>query len=207
MKTFYFVRHGESESNVGEKFVDDEMAELTEKGRGQADALARRCQRLRIDAILASPLLRTKETAETISRSINIPVEYSRDFVERPVPSVLHGRLRKDEEASRILKEWEEGILMDTEEFSGVKERAARALACLESRPEDHVLVVTHGYFMRTILAHVIFGPSFNAHELGRIVRAIPNTEKSHISVFRYYEDGRENPWKLWVWNDHAHLG
>jgi broad specificity phosphatase PhoE len=105
------------------------------------------------------------------------------------------------------MSEWENGLLVDEKEFSEVKDRASRALDLLEKRPESRILVVTHGYFMRTLLAYVLFGKSFTAEELGHIVKAIPNTEKSHISVFRYYEDGRENPWKLWVWNDHAHLG
>lgn len=207
MKTFYFVRHGESESNVGERYADDETAPLTERGRAQATALADRCTKLPIEAIFASPLERTRETATKISEKINIPIEFSRELVERPIPVELHGRLRKDEDTRKIMDEWENGILVDEQEFNDVKERAGRALALLEKRPESHVLVVTHGYFMRTILAHVIFGSSFTVTELGHIVCAIPNTEKSHLSVFRYYEDGRKNPWKLWVWNDHAHLG
>ena len=207
MKTFYFVRHGESESNVGERYADDETAPLTEKGRGQADALADRCAKLPIEVIFASPLARTKETATKISERINIPIEFSRELVERPIPSELHGRLRKDADTRKIMDEWENGILVDEQEFTDLKDRAGRALAMLEKRPESKIVVVTHGYFMRTILAYVIFGPSFTSEEFGHIVKAIPNTEKSHLSVFRYYEDGRENPWKLWIWNDHSHLG
>jgi ribonuclease H / adenosylcobalamin/alpha-ribazole phosphatase len=207
MKTLYFVRHGESESNVGERFTDDETAPLTERGKRQAEALAERCMKLPIEAIIASPLQRTRETVEAISKRVSAPVEFSREFVERPIPASLHGLVRTDPEARRIRNEWEKGIFVDGNEFSEVKERAARALSLLEQRPESNMLIVTHGYFMRTILAYVLFGPSFTSSELGHIVKAIPNTEKSHISVFRYYEDGRDSPWKLWVWNDHAHLG
>src|SRR4051812_32723762 len=111
MKTIYFVRHGESESNVGERYADDETAPLTEKGRSQAEALAERCAKLPIEAILASPLERTRETATKISDQIEIPIEFSRELVERPIPTELHGRLRKDADTRKIMDEWENGIL------------------------------------------------------------------------------------------------
>jgi broad specificity phosphatase PhoE len=119
----------------------------------------------------------------------------------------VHGHLRKDEVVLRTMDEWGQGILKGGGEFEALKERTGRALTYLEERPESHILVVTHGFFMRALLARVIFGDSFTPEELGHITHAIPTTEKTHITVFHYHEDGRKDPWKLWVWNDHAHLG
>lgn len=51
----YFLRHGESYSNAGEKHVYD--SPLTEKGRGQAKELTGH-----LNYVLCSPLRRAKET-------------------------------------------------------------------------------------------------------------------------------------------------
>lgn len=96
MKTIYFVRHGESVANVGERFADDETASLTERGRGQAKAVAKRCAKLRIDAMIASPIQRTRETAIIISERIDKSIEFSEEFIERPIPISVRGHLRKD---------------------------------------------------------------------------------------------------------------
>ncbi|KKW24877.1 MAG: Phosphoglycerate mutase [Candidatus Kaiserbacteria bacterium GW2011_GWB1_52_6] len=207
MKTIYFVRHGESDANVGERFSDDETVSLTQRGRSQAEALAKRCAKLPIDAIISSTMPRASETAAIISEAIGMPFELSAEFTERPLPISMHGRLRTDEAARRILEGWGKKTTEEGDEFERLKDRAGRALTLLADRPESHILVVSHGFFMRMVLARVIFGEEFTSDELGHILRAIPSTEKSHISVFRYHEDGREDPWKLWVWNDHAHLG
>ncbi len=207
MKTIYFVRHGESDANVGERFADDETVSLTKRGRSQAEAVALRCAKLSLEAIISSTMRRASETAAIISEAIGMPFELSSEFIERPIPSSVHGRLRTDKEALRILEEWSKKTMGQGGEFAELKERAGRALALLAARSESRILVVSHGFFMRTVLARVIFGDSLTPKELGSIMRAIPTTEKTHISVFRYHEDGREDPWKLWVWNDHAHLG
>lgn len=67
-----FCRHAESEGNV-EQIYQGEVpgTPLTKNGRAQAEALAkkvlRQSDRIEIDAIYASPLLRTQETAQALS--------------------------------------------------------------------------------------------------------------------------------------------
>ena len=52
------VRHGESEWNKIGRYQGQEDAPLSELGRQQAEALARRLQREKLDAIYVSPLQR-----------------------------------------------------------------------------------------------------------------------------------------------------
>lgn len=74
--TFFLVRHGESEANVRSIMNSDPKKEfhLTEEGRAQALKTAQELKRRGVDAIFASPLLRTQETAEIISRETGIPI-------------------------------------------------------------------------------------------------------------------------------------
>src|SRR3989339_1264657 len=77
-KNDYFVmRHGESETNtkgiVSHK-ADDPFP-LTERGRTQVKTSASKLKEEGIELIIASPILRTKETAEIVAQTLGLPVE------------------------------------------------------------------------------------------------------------------------------------
>jgi len=207
MKTVYLIRHGESEINVGSTFMHDDPPPLTPKGVHQAHAVAERCTRLPIDTIIASTMVRAQETAGIIGKRIGRRVEFSEEFVQRRQPSSLVGRGKNDEAGKAALEALEETYRTDTPEFRAIRERARRAFSLLEKRTERNILVVTHGFFMRTLFAYVLFGSKLTPNELGKVTLAIPSTANTHISVFRFDEADSEAPWRIWVWNDHAHLG
>ena len=207
MKTVYFVRHGESTANVGTHFEDDDIAPLTEKGRGQARLIAERCTKLPVEAFLASPMPRARETAEIISSRISKDFELSEDLVERRIPKELFGRKRDDQEAREILKEWDNSFYIDSENFREIRDRAGRVLNLLAEHAGSNILVVTHGFLLRTLFTRVIFGDLMLPSDLRKFTRAVPATQNTHITVFHYREDKKESPWRVWVWNDHAHLG
>jgi phosphohistidine phosphatase len=68
----YLVRH--AEAAPGEP---DSLRPLTQAGRAQARALGERLRRdgVALDALLASPLLRARETAQAIARATDTTVE------------------------------------------------------------------------------------------------------------------------------------
>lgn len=75
--TLYLVRHGEAESNVrgiGNSLPEKRKMHLTENGIGQVHETATFLSTQGIDAIVASPLARTRETAGIISEITGIPV-------------------------------------------------------------------------------------------------------------------------------------
>ena len=73
---YYLMRHGESLSN--EKSVletkGDPNNHLTEKGKKQVMDSLSFIKTLHVDVIIASPFVRTRETAEIVSSFLNIPV-------------------------------------------------------------------------------------------------------------------------------------
>ena len=96
MKTIYLVRHGESVFNAGTHFEKRE-APLTERGRAQAMVAGKRLTHMPHEVIIASPITRTKETAEIIAKETGTPVEHSSLFIERARPSATLSRgLRHD---------------------------------------------------------------------------------------------------------------
>ena len=86
MKTVYFVRHGESEMNAGNVWVG-RGTKLTKKGTEQAGFVASRCEKLPIEVIISSTLLRAEQTAKIVNEKIKSKIEYSDLFIERKWPS------------------------------------------------------------------------------------------------------------------------
>ena len=76
MKTIYFVRHGESEGNVGH-IRQTADTPLTDEGRRQAVTIADRAARLDFECIVSSTMERARQTAYPILERTAKPIEYS----------------------------------------------------------------------------------------------------------------------------------
>jgi probable phosphoglycerate mutase len=212
VKTVYFVRHGQSADNVAPVFQSPDSP-LNEKGREQARLIADRASKLSFDALISSPFRRARETAETIAAACGNQVEYSELFVERIKPTSIDGKPYTDEAANAKWRQWEQSLftpsmrIEDGENFDDLIARADSALDYLLSRPEQSLLVVTHGYFLRTIVSRVLFGDQFTAAAT-RNFQMSAATQNTGITVLRYHGAFEEDPrWRLWIFNDHAHLG
>ena len=174
MKTIYFVRHGQSEGNAGEVWVDG-TSPLSDAGKEQAQAVAERIVKLPVDLVVSSPMLRTKETAEIIAQRIGKQVAYSDFFVERRHPSFSFGRVRSDPDVMKVYREIRQNFHVsgyrysDEENFDDFKVRALAGLNYLAERDEKNILVVTHGFFLRILIAAAIFGENMLPFGEGRI--------------------------------------
>lgn len=209
MKTVYIIRHGESETNTGGIRLGS-ATPLTESGRKQADLVAERVTRLPFEVIVSSTMERARETARKIAERTGRPIEFSDLFVERRWPSWYTGRIGDDPKIEAANKKMTENFtvpgyrLDDEENFDELKRRALAALLYLKERTEDNIVVVGHGLFLRVMLAAVIYGEELSAHECGRILGGM-KTENTGISVI--VEDNNWiSGWKLFIFNDHAHL-
>jgi phosphohistidine phosphatase SixA len=68
------IRHGEKEKK---EFKEDKEKGLTERGKKQVLYLADYLKKFNVSEIYSSNLIRAKETAEIISKKINIPIKAS----------------------------------------------------------------------------------------------------------------------------------
>lgn len=64
---FILVRHGETPASIERRFAGSTDVDLTDNGREQARAIARRLRAVRIDVMFCSPLKRCLQTAEPIT--------------------------------------------------------------------------------------------------------------------------------------------
>ena len=83
MKIF-FVRHGQSESNLKKVMAGHKNVDLTDKGRDQAYTVAKKLKDYDIDVMFVSPLKRARETAEIINsvRDKEIPLMIREELTE-----------------------------------------------------------------------------------------------------------------------------
>ncbi len=82
-REFYFLRHGESQSNVDDTIAGSIDVPLTALGRAQAKDAARLLKNYGISTIYSSALSRARETAETIGEVLNVPVHIIDELAER----------------------------------------------------------------------------------------------------------------------------
>ncbi len=210
IKNIYFVRHGESEGNVSIVRLP-ETTPLTELGRKQAEYVAKRAAKLPIDVMFASTMIRAQETARIISEKIGKDFESFDFFGERRMPSAHIGTAKDDPQVIEDMDKIKKNLGVagfkhsDEESFDDLKKRAAKAVKFLEARPEENILVVTHGFFLRIIVAYITFGEALTAYECDKFLRVL-RPQNAGITVLKY-DETEEDPWKLWIWNDHAHLG
>ena len=77
MKELYFVRHGQTEWNAIRRMQGQWNSDLNELGRQQAEVNGKFLGQLGIEALIASPLDRTQQTAKIITS--HLAINYSVD--------------------------------------------------------------------------------------------------------------------------------
>ncbi|MBC7836536.1 histidine phosphatase family protein [Acetobacteraceae bacterium] len=210
-KIVYFVRHGESEGNAAPVFQAPDSP-LNAKGKEQAISIAQRVANLSFDTLISSPWPRTRETAQAIAKTTNKTPHYEELFVERIKPTRLNGKPYSDEEANALWKKWDKSLhtsglrVEDGENFDDIIARADKALDFLKNRPEKSILVVGHGFFMKTIFARVLLDTSLSGDNF-RNFQARAKTENTGLSALIYDKVLENFSWRMWIYNDHAHLG
>jgi len=213
-KIVYFIRHGQSEGNISPVYQSVDSP-LSEEGKNQANLIAERIGKLSFDVLISSPLPRTKETSEAITKVTGKVPEYSDLFVERIKPTQLDGKSHDDVEAKNLNKEWNKSLYKsgirakDGENFDDIIARTDKALEFLQNREEKIIVVVTHGFFLRTIIAKVLLGNSLNGDNFWNFQSRVTmeNTGLSVLKYGKYSKNYGDISWRLWIYNDHSHLG
>ncbi|MBU1028989.1 class I tRNA ligase family protein, partial [Patescibacteria group bacterium] len=148
--TFFFQRHGESTHNQTSTLTSQDLSDkyqLTEKGLKQVEIDARRYKEIGLDAIYASDLYRTKQTAEIIAKTCGLTVVYDERLREVNV-----GELVDQSEASyfALFSNADERLNKRPagggESMRDVRLRMVAALKDINSKHAGQkVLIVSHG--------------------------------------------------------------
>lgn len=214
-KLFYFVRHGESILN-SQGIRQGAEGSLSDIGKTQAEVTGKRLVPYQFQVILASPYTRTKETADIINscREKKLPVEYVDLLKERRNPSEIVGKSIEDPEIKKIVDSIDQTYhsdsfrFSDEENFEDLKERARQLLAYLTSRTEKSVLVVTHGHFLRIVVAYLLYGEELTSAKYN-VMSFVNDAHNAAITVCEYnktwFGPSKKGQWNLIAWDDYIH--
>ena len=198
--TLVFIRHGQTESNAEKRYMGHLDSPLSALGNSQAEAVARRASRLKLDAIYASDLGRAESTAKVIAARCELPLVLDPRLRERHA-GVFQGLRISD--AKERFPEAFAAIQDPTPDTAIPKGESARHVMSrlhpfLEEvcrrHDGDSVALVSHGIVIRTALWYFL-DTSYSRARFARV-------DNTSLAVFRF-EFGR---WSLQAWNDTGHL-
>jgi len=157
MTEFWFIRHGESESNAGLPSESDQSTPLTEKGVLQAKHVAKHLTKPP-DLFVVSPYLRAIQTAQpTIDKFPNTPIqtwpiqEYS--YLSHQQYHNTNSKQRGELSRNYFRQADPDLVLGDGgESFHQFIERIENTLEKLQNSPEKCIILFGHGWFMRATL-------------------------------------------------------
>jgi uncharacterized phosphatase len=152
MTSFIFVRHGQSQANL-DGVIALEDSPLTKEGAVKARKAARELKKRGITAIVSSPLLRARQTAEVIAKEVKIDpqtIEVIDDLRERGLGS-YKGHRREESHLFYFTVDGQN----DVEPRGVLIARCEAALNRIKKLSErGTVLVVGHavsGYFLQQV--------------------------------------------------------
>jgi broad specificity phosphatase PhoE/ribonuclease HI len=158
--TIYLVRHGETPLTPFRKFSGDGPLNpaLTAKGLLEADLVAQEIAKIQPDALITSPLQRTRQTAEIISKATGLPISVDAIWTECSF-GVWDG-MSIDEVRGAFPEEYAHWLASTSyappegESYESAMARALQGLLSLvDEYPGKKVCVVTHNGIIKTALA------------------------------------------------------
>lgn len=233
MKKIYLVRHGQGEHNLKKLFTTPNF-NLTDKGKKQAEILARRLSNFPIEIILSSPYIadkprlttslqsgykRTVQTSEIINQKLKKEIVYTPLLEEIKRPSEIAGKSWTDPKVLEIWQEVSQNFnrkkwhFSDEENFYDFQKRIWEFLVYLEKFEQSHILLVTHINVIYMIVLTMMFDVRLTS-DIFRRGYDFLNLDTSGLTICQKSEKEtnttglkRKTPWELITWNDISHLG
>ena len=209
-KVIYFVRHGETQNNA-ENIKQGEGGSLTDKGRAQALATAKRFPKGkgRPQIIISSPYERTKETAEIIAKELHMrKIKYSDLLKEKRNPTEIIGHYSKERGVREIIDRIDKSYhpddlrISDEENFVDLKARAKKLLTYIKRRRQRRIIMVTHSKFLKMVVAYMIYGEKLTASQYNNLVY-FNSIKNAGMTICSYtYHFFKKDEWKVLVWDD-----
>jgi probable phosphoglycerate mutase len=195
-RRFYFVRHGETILNA-QHIRQGAEGGLSEQGKAQAEAAGKYLEQFHISRIIASPYERTRETAAIINQHLKVPVLYSPLVAERRNPKEIIGRWAGDPKVASIVNQMDLAYhddsyrFSDEENFEDLKLRARKALSLLAIQGARRTCVVTHGIFLKMLIAYLLYRERLHASDYVKL-SFFNASDNAAVTICEF------NPWRVW---------
>jgi broad specificity phosphatase PhoE len=159
---FHLLRHGEP-AVLGRLNGRLPGVGLSVRGRAEIAAVAARLAGEKIEAIYASPLQRTRETAEILSERLGLPIRQREDVIEIDYgewTGLTFDEIRQDERWPMWSRSRSIAAVPGGESWRQVQERVVGALFDVrQAHTEGTVVIVSHGDVIRAGLLFALGMP------------------------------------------------
>ncbi len=154
------IRHGETEWNSQNRMQGHSNSDLSSVGQAQIQALGQWMKNVPFDLIYSSDSLRAKQTAEAITQFSGHELQFDQRLREKNL-GVFEGLTSEEArerhpEVFRLFKTAGSKYVID--EGESTQQLQDRALEIVNEirikHPEERVLLVTHGGFIRVVMKH-----------------------------------------------------
>jgi alpha-ribazole phosphatase len=201
MKLF-LTRHGETDNNLNRRYQGQMDVPMNRTGIRQVELLAKRLSTETIDAIVASDLSRTVNTAKIICSSLPNPPAVQADPRWRELSfGKWEGHNQEEIKAQwqNEAKAWYADIVHSSapggESLLQLSERVGAALEDLKSTYKDKtVLLVTHSGVIQTLMC-LVLGVDLKRYWQFRVLQA-------SLTIIHFHEAGGA----IELFNDCSHL-
>lgn len=193
MTVFYFIRHGQTLGNtqgISQGTINTEIAYLNDYGKQQAQKLHDQFDINFADRIIASPLVRTQQTAEIVNQTANLLIE-----LDDRIKEISYGDWdgTKKSELKQQFPDLFSLISDDVvpeyyktahgESFLDVETRVADFMQDMAVKyPDEKIIVVSHGFTIRSAVV--------NALQVQNPF-AVPEPENTSLTKISLLNDGQ----------------
>jgi broad specificity phosphatase PhoE len=184
--TVFLLRHGATDWARDRRILGQRDIGLNADGLNEAHAAALALKALDVSEVIASPLLRTVQTAEVIAGLFDLEVARDPRLGEIQVgrwEGMPYDALKADPEYLRFMEAPEAVRFPGGERLADVRDRAlASVMQALADNPWGSTMVlVTHASIIRVLLAHYLGTSLGNFHRL--------RVSAGAFSVLRFADD------------------
>jgi len=155
-----FIRHGETEWNSQQRMQGHSNSDLSSVGQAQIQALGQWMKNMPFDHIYSSDSLRAKQTAEAITQFSGNELKIDLRLREKNL-GVFEGltseeaRERHPEVFGLFKTAGSKYVIDEGESTQQLQDRALEIVDEIRIKhPEERVLLVTHGGFIRVVMKH-----------------------------------------------------
>jgi len=153
----YVTRHGETDYNASGRYAGSTDIPLNEIGLGQARELARRVRGMKLDAVVSSPMLRARQTADIVCAALCMRYAVYAQFAERDM-GVYEG-LTRGEAKTRYPELWNRQCTQMPDDAPDGGETLRQACARIDAGVSQlrrdfggmTILLICHGFAARAV--------------------------------------------------------
>jgi broad specificity phosphatase PhoE len=183
----YLIRHGESTSDIKQKYDGDYDDHLTGKGLQEAEEIAEKLIRSNIQIIFSSSKIRALETSKIIGEKFRCQITVIDDLTEQDIYGayVQLGKNQSEEEYRKLgeLLVNREHAVQGAETYKHFKDRIIRCFSKITSEKFKTIAIVTHGGPIRSIFREILILGEFKQIGNGAIIEL--EKKGSHLSVIK----------------------